>query len=103
MVMHWLYFLVTVSWETSMSKAACDNELQVLGRQLAELASSDYLLLQSSLPRMAARVCFLLEGSRRLSPALNSLMVKTDAHFLHAAQATQVGCNDCLCVPLFWV
>ena len=76
-----------------MSKAACEHEMQVLGRQPAELAFSSYLLLQSSLPRMAARVCFLLENGRRLPPALNSLMVKTDVHFLHSAKATQVGCT----------
>ncbi len=65
--------------------------LQIVGRQPAELASSSYHLLDRSLPHMAARVCFLLEGGRTLPPVLNSLMKKTDVAFLHDAKLSQVG------------
>ena len=76
--------------------------LQVLGRPPAELASSGYHLMECSLPRMAARACFLLEGGRRLPPVLNTLMTKTEVQFIRNAKATQVG-HHCLCTRLFWV
>ncbi len=70
---------------------ACGHVLQIVGRQPAELASSSFFLLVCSLPRMAARVCFLLEGGRSLPPVLNTLMTKPDAEFLRYAKVTQVG------------
>ncbi len=86
--------LALVAVSCCMCQAAtlnvCGQVLQIIGRQPAELASSSYNLLDRSLPRMAARVCFLLEGGRTLPPALNTLMVKTDAAFLHYATVSQV-------------
>ncbi len=65
--------------------------LQIVGRQPAELALSSVFLLMRSLPRMAARVCFLLEGGCRLPPVLSTLMTQQDAQFLRYANVTQVG------------
>ncbi len=65
--------------------------LQIVGRQPAELASSSFHLLAYSLPRTAARVCFLLEGGRTLPPVLNTLVKKTDVGFFHSAKVSQVG------------
>ncbi len=89
------YLLVTVPYCTGMVATlnACGHVLQLVGRQPAELASSSFRLLVSSLPRAAARVCFLLEQGRPLPPKLNTVLVKGDTVFLRYARVTKVRTN----------
>ena len=64
---------------------------QIMGRMPAELTRSSYHLLASSLPRLAARLCLMLERESVLPLKVNTIAKMTDDRFLAYAGISEVG------------